>query len=97
MYMVYCYYQEKERNRYSSRKKEVENMMNLVVAVMVSIMTLMGAHTVETATVVETYDDTMLVEMHDANIHEYIFEDMTEEEMYATIVVMVDGEIVAVR
>ena len=56
-------------------------MMNLVVAVMVSIMTLMGAHTVETATVVETYDDTMLVEMHDGNIHEYIFEDMTEEEL----------------
>ena len=53
-------------------------MMNLVVAVMVSIMTLMGAHTVETATVVETYDDTILVEMHDGNIHEYIFEDMTE-------------------
>ena len=72
-------------------------MMNLVSVVMVSIMTLMGAHTVETATVVETYDDTMLVEMHDGNIHEYIFEDMTEEEMYATTVVLVDGEIVAVR
>ena len=39
----------------------------------------------------------MLVEMHDGNIHEYIFEDMTEEEMYATTVVLVDGEIVAVR
>ena len=72
-------------------------MMNLIVAVMVNIMTMMGAHTVETATIVETYDDTMLVEMYDGNIHEYIFEDMTEEEMYATTVVLVDGEIVAVR
>ena len=72
-------------------------MMNLVIAVMVSIMTLMGAHTVETATVVETYDDTMLVEMHDGNIHEYTFDNMTEEEMYATTVVLVDGEIVAMH
>ena len=72
-------------------------MMKLVVMVMISIMTLMGANTVETATVVETYDDTMLVEMHDGNIHEYAFENMTEEEMYATTVVLIDGEVVAVR
>lgn len=72
-------------------------MMKLVVAVMISIMTLMGANTIETATVVETYDDTMLVEMHDGDIHEYTFENMTEEEMYATTVVLINGEIVAVR
>lgn len=89
-----------KRRKYTDKlpqKEEVEDMMKLVVAVMISMMTLMGAHTVETATVVETYDDTMLVEMHDGNIHEYTFEDMTEEEMYATTVVLVDGEIVAVR
>lgn len=80
-----------------TKKEEVKDMMKLVVMVMISIMTLMGVNTVETATVVETYDDTMLVEMHDGNIHEYTFDNMKEEEMYATTVVLVDGEVVAVR
>ena len=89
-----------KREKYIStftKKEEVKDMMKLVVTIMVSIMTMMGAHTVETATVVETYDDTMLVEMHDGNIHEYTFDNMTEEEMYATTVVLVNGEVVAVR
>ena len=89
-----------KREKYTSiftKKEEVKDMKKLVVMIIISIMTLMGANTVETATVVETYDDTMLVEMHDGNIHEYTFDNMTEEEMYATTVVLVDGEVVAVR
>lgn len=65
--------------------------MNSVLMVIVSIMILIGAHTVETTTVVETYDGTMLVKMYDGNIHKYTFENIIKEEMHAIIVVLVDG------
>ena len=54
-------------------------MKAMVVAVMMMMQTIGNA---QVATVVETYDNTMIVETaHDKEV--YLFDNMTEQEMYA--------------
>lgn len=69
----------------------------MIKALAIIGMMMLSAHNVEVATVVETYDDTMIVETRDGNLWESEFKEMTEIEKYATYALMVDGEVVAVR
>lgn len=62
----------------------IHTLVALVAAAMMSM----------TGTVVETYDNTMIVETRDGNEWVYEFEDMTEREMYAQTVLVVGDTVV---
>lgn len=64
-------------------------MKAMVVAVMMMMQTIDNA---QVATVVETYDDTMIVETaHDEEV--YLFDNMTEQEMYAETVLLINDTV----
>lgn len=65
-------------------------MKAMVVAVMMMMQTMGNA---QVATVVETYDDTMIVETrHGEEV--YLFDNMTEQEMYAETVLLINDTVV---
>lgn len=65
-------------------------MKAMVVAVMMMMQTIGNA---QVATVVETYDDTMIVEtVHGEEV--YLFDNMTEQEMYAETVLLINDTVV---
>lgn len=65
-------------------------MKAMVVAVMMMMQTIDNA---QVATVVETYDDTMIVETaHGEEV--YLFDNMTEQEMYAETVLLINDTVV---
>lgn len=66
----------------------------MIKALAIIGMMVLSAHNVEVATVVETYDNTMIVETRDGNEWVYEFEDMTEREMYAQTVLVVGDTVV---
>lgn len=64
-------------------------MKAMVVAVMMMMQTIGNA---QVATVVETYDNTMIVETaHDEEV--YLFDNMTEQEMYAETVLLINDTV----
>lgn len=69
--------------------KTVATMMMLVA----TVVTMMNT---KVATVVETYDDTMVVEYNNNN-YEYTFNGMTEREMYAEKVVIVFDNVIVIK
>lgn len=48
-------------------------------------------------TVVETYDNIMVVESADGNLYEYEFDGMTEKEMYAENVLIINDNVVVLN
>ena len=65
-------------------------MKAMVVAVLMMMQTIGNA---QVATVVETYNDTMIVETaHGEEVH--LFDNMTKQEMYAEIVLLINDTVV---
>lgn len=65
-------------------------MKAMAVAVIMMMQTIGNA---QVATVVETYDDTMIVETtHGEEV--YLFDNMTEQEMYAETVLLINDTVV---
>lgn len=67
-------------------------MMNVLVTLITAVVVSMSG--TQTATVVETYDNVMIVETKDGNLWEYEFDEMSEREMYAELVLLVNDEVV---
>lgn len=65
-------------------------MKAMVIAMMMMVQTMGNA---QVAIVVETYDDTMIVETsHGEEI--YLFDGITEQEMYAETVLLINDTVV---
>lgn len=60
-------------------------------------LAIMMATAPKVADVVETYDNTMIVETADGNEWEYTFDEMTEKEMLAEKVLLVNDNIIVIK
>lgn len=57
-------------------------------------LALSTASSAEVATVVETYDNIVLVESHDGNLWEYEFENMTDQQLNCEKVLMIGDDLI---
>lgn len=61
------------------------------------MVAIMALNNTQVATVVETYNDVMLVETQTGGLHEYEFDGMTDRQKNAETVILVGDRVVVIK